>query len=121
METSYYERRAEQLGIEPELLAELIQAQIKDREQKERKAQAEARLGEQRAHRLRQVERDRQRDAAAKSKAEMAADRKAEKAEKAAEKEAARQQKEAERKERRRSRRASTICSSCPSTGTTMS
>ena len=88
-------KRAGELGIELELLTELVEAQLKDNAEKARRAQAEARLGEQRAHRLRQTERDRQRDDAAKSKTEIAADRKAEKA---AEKEAARQQKEAERK-----------------------
>jgi flagellar biosynthesis GTPase FlhF len=95
--TLWFKERAEQLGVEPEVFAGLIKAQIVDHEKKERKAQSEARLGEQRAHRLRQTERDHQRDDTVKIKT--AADRKAEKAEKAAaEKEAARQQKEAERK-----------------------
>ena len=70
----WYERSAERLGIEPKLFAELVEAQIEDREQKERKAQAEARLGEERAKNLRLVERDHQReqqriDDAAKKKA----------------------------------------------------
>jgi hypothetical protein len=58
----WYKRRAERLGIDPKSFSELIQAQIKDREQKERKAQAEARLQEDRAKRLRLAERDRQRE-----------------------------------------------------------
>lgn len=85
-------KRAGELGIEQKLLTDLIEAQLKDNVEKERKALAEARLGEQRAHRLRQVERDRQ-------KAEMAAELKAEKA---AAEETARQQKEAERKTKER-------------------
>ena len=93
--TLWYKERAEKLGIEPVLFADLIKAQIADRERKERNAQAEARLIENRAKRERLTERDHQRDDAAKNKAEMAADRKVEKA---AEKEATRQQKEAERK-----------------------
>jgi hypothetical protein len=48
----WYERSAERLDIDPNKLAELIQAQIEAREQTERKTQAVARLGEQRAHRL---------------------------------------------------------------------
>ena len=60
--TLWYKERAEKLGVEPALFADLIKAQIADREQKERKALDEARLGEKRAHRLRQVERDRQRE-----------------------------------------------------------
>jgi hypothetical protein len=95
-------KRAGELGIELKLLTELVEAQLKDNAEKEGKAKEEARLGEKRAQRLRLSERDRQRDDAAKSKAEMAADRKAEKAEKAAEKEAARQQKEVERKEKQK-------------------
>jgi Protein of unknown function (DUF3631) len=54
----WYKRRAG----EPELLAELVEAQLEANEQKKSKELAEARLGEQRAHRLRQVERDRQRE-----------------------------------------------------------
>jgi Protein of unknown function (DUF3631) len=88
-------KRAPQLGIEVKLLTELVEAQLKDNAEKERKAQAAARLSEDRAKRLRLSERDRQRDDDAKSRAEMAADRKAETE---AAKEAARQQKEAERK-----------------------
>jgi Protein of unknown function (DUF3631) len=95
----WHERSAERLGIEPNKLAELIQAQIEAREQTERKTQAEARLMEDRAKRLRLVERDRQRGDDAKSRAETAA---ALKAEKVAAMEAARQQKEAERKTKER-------------------
>jgi hypothetical protein len=58
----WYERSAERLGIDPKIFAELVEAQLKDNAEKERKTQAEARLGEQRAHRLRQTERDRQRE-----------------------------------------------------------
>jgi hypothetical protein len=54
----WYKRRAG----EPELLAELVEAQLEANEQKKSKELAEARLGEQRAHRRRQVERDRQRE-----------------------------------------------------------
>ena len=55
-------KRAGELGVEPKLLAELVEAQLKTREQKKSRELAEARLGEQRAQRLRQVERDRQRE-----------------------------------------------------------
>jgi hypothetical protein len=70
----WYQDKAKQFGIRPELFAELVQAQIKDREQKDREKQAEARLEEQRAERLRKTEGARQReqqriDDAAKSKA----------------------------------------------------
>jgi hypothetical protein len=58
----WFERSAERLGVEPDILAELIQARIADREQKERRAQTEARLMEDRAKRLRLSERDRQRE-----------------------------------------------------------
>jgi Protein of unknown function (DUF3631) len=60
--TIWFKERAEQLGVEPEVFAGLIKAQIADREKKESKALAEARLGEQRAKRLRLSERDRQRE-----------------------------------------------------------
>lgn len=88
-------KRAGELGIELGLLTELIEAQLKDNAEKDRKTQTEARLMEDRAKRLRLTERDQQRGDDAKSKTEMAA---ALKAEKAAAKEAERQQKEAERK-----------------------
>jgi hypothetical protein len=95
-------KRAGELGIELKLLADLVEARLKANTQKERKALAEARLGEERAKRLRSERRDHQHDDEAKSKAALAAGRKAEKEaarqQKAAEKEAARQQKEAERK-----------------------
>jgi hypothetical protein len=55
-------KRAGELGIEPKLLTELVEAQLKDNAEKERKAQEEARLGEERARRLRLTERDRQRE-----------------------------------------------------------
>ena len=72
-------KRAGELGIELKLLTDLIEAQLKDNAEKERKAQAEARLGEQRAQRLRLSERDRQREQqriedAAKKKAKEKAD-----------------------------------------------
>ena len=70
----WFERSAERLGIEPNILAELVEALIEDREKKTREAQAEARLAENRAERLRKTEHDRQREQqriedAAKSKA----------------------------------------------------
>ena len=70
----WYRRSAERVGVEPDKLAELIQAQIEAHEQQVRKEQAEKRLTEDRAKRLRLEERDRQReqqriDDAAKSKA----------------------------------------------------
>ena len=46
-------KRAGDLGIELKLLADLVEAQLEANAQKERKALADARLGEQRAKRLR--------------------------------------------------------------------
>jgi hypothetical protein len=74
--------KAEELGIEPDVLAELVEAQIKDREQKTREAQAAERLQEARAKRLHLSERDRKRDD---DKAEKEAEREQQKAEKEAE------------------------------------
>jgi hypothetical protein len=42
----WYKRRAGELGVEPELLAELVEAQLEANEQKKSKELAEARLGE---------------------------------------------------------------------------
>jgi hypothetical protein len=58
----WYRRSAERVGIEPDKLAELIEAQIEAREQQVRKEQAEKRLTEDRAKRLRLEGRDRQRE-----------------------------------------------------------
>jgi hypothetical protein len=88
-------RSAERLGVDPKVLAALVEAQIKNREQSAAKKLQKDRLEEQRAERLRKLERDQQRERhigdAAKTKAEK-------EREKREEKEAERQKKEAERK-----------------------
>jgi hypothetical protein len=100
--TIWYQGKAEQFGIESNVLAELVQAQIKDRDRKAAEKLKQDVLQEKRAERLRKTERDQQRerhiDDAVKSKAER-------EREKEEEKEAERQRKEAERraKEKRKS------------------
>jgi putative DNA primase/helicase len=91
----WYGGKAKDLGIEPNILAELVQAQIKDRDRKAAEKLKRDHLQEARAERLRKTERDQQRerltDDATKSKAER-------EREKEEEKEAERQRKEAERR-----------------------
>src|SRR5215472_2611829 len=52
----WYAGKAKEFGIEPEQFAELIAAQIKDREEKARAKRAEEKLQEQRAERKRKTE-----------------------------------------------------------------
>ena len=54
----WYRRRAEELGIAPETLEELVVAQIEDRKQKAAAGLAEQRLQEQRAERLRKINKE---------------------------------------------------------------
>ena len=58
----WFEGKAKDLSIEPNVFAELIEAQVKDRDQKAREALTKERLEEDRAKRLRLNERDRQRE-----------------------------------------------------------
>jgi putative DNA primase/helicase len=93
--TIWYKRKAEEFGIEPNILAGLVQAQIKDREQKAAEKLKQDRLQEVRAERLRKTERDQQRERHINDVTKSRAEREREKEE---EKEAERQKKEAERK-----------------------
>ena len=58
----WYKRRADELGVSPERLSELVVAQIEDREKKAKDRLDEQRLGEQRADRERKLEKERNRE-----------------------------------------------------------